>query len=217
MLDSGGSNGRAWQRLRASLDIDHNDKVAKEELDRVVEHLDSQPVQYIDDYSLESAKTSEDLEVYKNTYHHMIEDLELDELCKSANASATDSWSDKYSFTTLEAEQIIDEAGLEEVFFDNTYNYDSTLDEVLLIRGFKSPDSEEADYLLIAKHNGADVRGGYTTTKLFKVSDWYFDTNPAVYFGTLDTSYNGYSLTNEDGEAIDITPEIRDMLKEYAV
>ena len=60
--------------------------------------------------------------------------------------------------------------------------------------------------MLIQLHLGADVRGGYTDAKLYRVTSDYFDTNPSVY-GTIDgveveTSYNGYNLTDDRGNDV---------------
>ena len=50
----------------------------------------------------------------------------------------------------------------------NTYNYDSDLMQCL--QGANLTINEE-EYILIQIHNGADVRGGYTDAKLFKLND----------------------------------------------
>jgi len=99
----------------------------------------------------------------------------------------------------------------------NSYNSDSNLSQT--VQGcnlsYNGSNFEYPEYILLQLHQGADVRGGYTDAKLFKVDVDYFNTNPTVY-GVIDgidvsTAYNGYSLTNDgdvcDGENVAVTPD----------
>ena len=80
----------------------------------------------------------------------------------------------------------------QEVYSDNTYNHDSTLDGVFLYTTFKLPDGP---FVILATHNGCDVRGGYSTPKVFKLDEddeWrLFDYNNAWCYceeGCVDCS-----------------------------
>jgi len=53
-------------------------------------------------------------------------------------------------------------------FKENTYNRDCDLSQVLQVQWFGMYGDQ---YILIQVHNGADVRGGYTNARLFKVND----------------------------------------------
>src|SRR5690606_21387600 len=95
----------------------------------------------------------------------------------------------------------------------NTYNGEEFLSQTLQgtnlhLRGNES-NFEFPDYVLLQVHNGADVRGGYTDAKLFKLNGYLMGA-PDVY-GTIDgidvsTSYNGDSLTNENGGSVVVKP-----------
>ena len=80
---------------------------------------------------------------------------------------------------------------------------------------------EYPSYMLIQLHLGADVRGGYTDAKLYKLTNEYFNTNPNLY-GTIDglevsTAYNGYNLTDEEGNNVPVKSDskISLYLEEY--
>jgi hypothetical protein len=51
----------------------------------------------------------------------------------------------------------------------NTYNWGNQFDQILQGCDLKF---DGLDYVLIQIHGGADVRGGYTDAKLFKVDEW---------------------------------------------
>ena len=166
-LDSGGKEGRMWQR--------NQNKVFKNE-PRVV----------IDEYG-------ETVSVF----HYLNEILELDNVTRKVN-----------SFITKKKLHWVDEVAdeIEYLFFVdefndtiNTYNYDSNLSQTLLFKTFKLFSGDI--YVLLQIHGGADVRGGYTDTKCFKLNG-YLTGNVDIYGSYGDkqfsNTYNGSSLTWDD-------------------
>lgn len=150
MCDSGGVNGRNWQRNQG----------------KTIE----------DFYNEEEEKISFDSK-YKELYRevsvfHYLSELELDNICKEFNSiqDESDDWDaecDAYgvSFQAWSHLESCFDIDLQRVW--NTYNGESDLSQVL--QGANLTINNE-DYVLIQIHQGADVRGGYTNAYLFKTS-----------------------------------------------
>jgi hypothetical protein len=90
---------------------------------------------------------------------------------------------------------------------ENTYNHENNLSQILLFVTF---NYEGNKYALLQIHGGADVRGGYTDTRCFKLNG-YLTGNVDIY-GSINgeevsNSYNGYSLTYENGDAVEYNCE----------
>lgn len=200
--DSGGENGRHWQQNQS----------------KTLADFEAEPVVSIDDYDREHAKTSEELTPTVSVFHYMTGMLELDTLCNEFNALPCEDWNSDIAYGISEAqEKWLNDHRLIVSSTWNSYNAESNLSQTLQganlhTEGHES-EFEFPQYHLIQIHGGADVRGGYTDAKLFKVSEnaEFFDTNPTLY-GTIDgkevtTSYNGWSLTDDDGEAVPVTPK----------
>jgi len=73
------------------------------------------------------------------------------------------------------------------IAIDNTYNAETFLNQdfyYALIRPPNSSEDDESAYIILSVHNGADIRGGYTSPKVFRVDDidnFYLDmTNIAA-------------------------------------
>lgn len=197
MLDSGGDSGRAWQRNQKKTPADFK----------------NEPMVSVD---TRDAETSEQIEFSVSTFHYLTSGvLELDDLCLKFNrkfATMPDWNSDIYGVS--EKAQAWIERNMSEFTFDdswNSYNGNYNLDQVLqgtnLVTGSKY---EYPRYVLLQIHNGADVRGGYTDAKLFKIADGeYFDPSASDVFGDIDstpvdTMYNGRTLTDENGNAVPV-------------
>lgn len=85
----------------------------------------------------------------------------------------------------------------------NSYNGESNLSQVIRYRYIGD------GYVILQVHNGCDVRGGYTDAKLFKLQG---DGLCEGVYGTItypdgrkvdvSTWYNGYSLTDAQGEEV---------------
>lgn len=198
MLDSGGDSGRAWQR---------NQK-------KTIQDFENEPV--VDFETIKDAKDSSDIDFVVSLYHHLNESLELDDLCKAFNKLPCKEWdSETYGTSQKQIDWLIDK-GLNIGDSWNSYNGESNLSQVLQGANvsYNSSNFEYPEYILLQIHNGADVRGGYTDAKLFKVNtdSGYFDVN-ATIFGTIDgieveTSYDGNTLRDsETHEVVPVTPE----------
>tara|TARA_R110000782_G_scaffold1614_1_gene6165 strand:- start:392 stop:1126 length:735 start_codon:yes stop_codon:yes gene_type:complete len=164
MLDSGGDNGRMWQR----------------NANKCVADFENEPAelyQYDQKYN----------EIHRtvSVFHYLTHNLEVDEIAFNFNELNTNAkdWDadckedvsiygvsvDAWEYLTLmmpteEAE-----------YFDvevqrswNTYNGDSDLSQIL--QGANLLINDEY-YVLIQIHGGADARGGYTDAKLFKCDE----------------------------------------------
>lgn len=159
MCDSGFDNGRHWQR---------NQK-------KTIEDFENEPEEHI---YRENGYIYRDLSVF-----HYLSELQLDDICNEFNKINTDckDWNaevndDNFIYgVSKEAWEKLPQLGqgmslnsinIHNTF--NTYNYDNDLTQVLQGSNLTINDEE---YILIQIHNGADVRGGYTDAKLFKLND----------------------------------------------
>ena len=160
MCDSGMYNDRHWQR---------NQK-------KTIEDFENEPEEHI--YK-EGDYIYRDLSVY-----HYLSELKLNDICNNFNKINTNckNWDaetneDNYIYgVSKEAWQYLTKE-IKVKYLDvkinrswNTYNYESDLTQTL--QGANLTINGE-EYILIQIHNGADVRGGYTDAKLFKLNDDY--------------------------------------------
>lgn len=177
-LDSGGDSGRAWQR--------NQNKVFK-----------SEPRVSIDEYN-----------VTVSTFHYLSEILELDNFTRKVNSFITRNklhWCEEVAEEIENKDFMCHEI---EKFNDtvNTYNGENSLSQVLLFKTFKLYNDDV--YVLLQIHGGADVRGGYTNTKCFKLKGYL--TGLVAIYGSYEgkefsNNYNGYSLTwEDDDEEVDL-------------
>lgn len=176
-LDSGGDNGRAWQK---------NQKINFEKTPRIE----------VDKYG-----------VTVSTYHYLSEILELNEVTKKVNSFITKNrlhWVDEVADELNNSEVLSYFLDTEFSKTTNTYNGENNLSQILLFKTFKVGQSV---YVLLQIHNGADVRGGYTDCKCFKLNGYL--TGLVDIYGTIEgkevsNTYNGYYLTwEETNEEVD--------------
>ena len=170
-------------------------------------------------YSIEKETLdSRDVDYTVSLYHHLTQSLEIDETCERFNKLPCDDWDSEKAYGISEQQaQWLEKNGL--VIGDtwNSYNYESNLSQV--VQGANvTVDGDALEYpayILLQIHQGADVRGGYTDAKLFKVAAEYFTTNPTVY-GDIDgtpvsTMYDGITLLSDgddvQGEPVPVTPD----------
>jgi len=149
MLDSGGAAGRHWQ---------HNQKLTIEDFQKSPEaSLILEP-----DYP--------DAEI--SVFHFLTSGaFELDATAQEFNALDCDDWQGDFYGTSIEQCEWLDRQCLEATGQGwNTYNHDSILSQVLQGETLENPDGEV--YELVQIHNGADVRGGYTDARLFRINDY---------------------------------------------
>jgi len=187
MLDSGGANGRAWQR----------------NIGKTVDDFRAMPSATAEIYVREyNGETVAEILPCVNVFHLLTGGaLELDELCHEFNAMPVDDLKGGFYGVSIDGAEwlALHGFGLSGETF-NTYNWASNHSQVL--QGTElTRDSEwgEEKYLLLQIHGGADVRGGYTDAKLFKLDD------RAEYYNAL-TEDCGFSaeLTGVDTETKDM-------------
>ena len=187
-LDSGGDKGRQWQR--------NQDKIFQDE-PRV-------------DYEVWNGEISDTV----SAYHYLTEILDTDEYSYEVNQylrSDKDEEGDACHWIEDCKERLQNSEEFSEIEWigkmENTYNYENNLSQVFLSHIFKNPNTDEV-YCLFQLHGGADVRGGYTNTRCFKLIGYL--TGQVDVYGSVDgvdvtNTYNGYSLTNDEGEDIKAT------------
>lgn len=152
-LDSGMSNGRHWQR---------NAK-------KKIADFASEPAElYIKD------RNDDYIERSVSVFHYISEMYELDSICDKFNRIKSTDWDGDFYGVSAKHQAFLESIGYDSNTREwNTYNGDSDLSQTLQgvsLRLFV--DGQYEEYALIQIHNGADVRGGYTDAKLFKVNDW---------------------------------------------
>lgn len=165
MLDSGGDNNRHWQRNQQ----------------KSLEDFENEPRMILLDEDT-------DYPYYvKSTFHHLIDSCTY---LPEENEKLLD-WvnEDKYHYSKNPEGRSLDclydiEKYMELRFFNdfdhsrgtevtNTYNFDCSLDQTL--QYITIGDTYECDWIALSIHNGADVRGGYTDYKIFKIeSDLFY-------------------------------------------
>lgn len=197
-LDSGGTDGRMWQRNQH----------------KTIEDFESEDAE-----TYELCKYGDDYELIRTvSVYHYLKDLETDEICDEFNKlqDEHDNWD-----ADCEAYGVSQEAwefleALYDVEIDrvwNTYNGESDLSQVLQGANLTINDEQ---YILIQVHGGADVRGGYTDAKLFKLND---DGLIHEYLMEFMDSYDlDYELQYIDkvwfeGELIEFTDELKQKIK----
>ncbi len=157
MLDSGGGSGRNWQRNQ---------------------------LKSIDDFKNEPHITIENDGEYKyaeiSVFHHLVNSLEYledetDHLIEWISEDPYEYWKNPEGrcisgMDTIEEYMAKNYANddMNLVHHTNTYNGDSSLSQVL--QYISVGDTYDCDVIALSIHNGADVRGGYTDYKLFKIN-----------------------------------------------
>ena len=153
-LDSGGTDGRGWQR--------NQKKTLQDFENEEEERYDFDP-------------KHKDITRTVSVFHYLTNNLEIDDICEEFNEiqEKSNNWDadcDAYG-VSQEAHEFLE--AMHEVKINrswNTYNGESDLSQIL--QGANLTINDE-DYVLIQIHNGADARGGYTDAKLFKMEDYY--------------------------------------------
>ena len=178
MLDSGGANGRAWQRNAG----------------KVVADFEAQPEATLEIYMREyNGKPSFELMPTVSVYHKLTSGvLELDDHCNEYNQRTVDDHGSDLNGVSHANEEWLEAIGFtwdERTCGFNTYNWDNNFSQVLQGNIVELNDEK---YVLLQIHGGADVRGGYTDAKLFKLSDYAQET-----YALYD---DGCGFSVDDGE-----------------
>ena len=158
-LDSGGAYGRAWQRNAG----------------KTVEDFRAMPSATAEIYVREyGGETVAEILPCVNVFHLLTGGaLELDDLCREFNAMPVEDWKGDFYGVSMAGSEWLAARGLSlKGGSFNTYNWGANHSTAL--QGAElTRESEWGDekYLLLQIHGGADVRGGYTDAKLFKLDD----------------------------------------------
>lgn len=191
MLDSGGEYGRNWQR---------NQK-------RTIEDFRNEPEAVL---ILEPDYPEAEISVF----HFLTSGaFQLDDTAQEFNALDCDDWHGDFYGTSAEQCAWLEVHGFSPTGEGwNTYNHDSILSQVL--QGQTLENSDGDTYELIQIHNGADVRGGYTDARLFRIDDYcdcslFESAMFGVSTGTASDEYvgvawsGGYWINHEGVDAND--------------
>ena len=185
MLDSGGGEGRHWQKnqKRTTQDFMNDPEV---------------------DFDSEGATNSHEVAYTISVFHYLSSTLELDELCDSFNKKRVGDWDGDTHGVSASGQKWLEKMSLELGDTFNTYNGESSLSQVL--QGTIC-ERDCKTYVLLQIHNGCDVRGGYTDAKLFLLENEYM--KPEDVYGTIgdkqvDNQYDGYHLGDDQGKTVKI-------------
>lgn len=181
MLDSGGAYGRNWQR---NAGMTCND-------------FEAMPAATLEiDLREWQGKPHADMMPSVNIYHKLTSGiLELDDLCREFNAMPVDDWHGDQLGVSRDGSEWLQNCGFEhdENAEFNTYNWENNFSQVLqgcFLTRYGEYGKE--NYVLLQIHGGADVRGGYTDAKLFKLCD-----HAETYDLLRDDC--GFSVETDDG------------------
>lgn len=155
-LDSGGANGRHWQRNQER-------------------NFEEEPVVF-----LKFRPEYGEIEFTLNLYHFLVENLEYDEDLQARYDAWVEENSDGNTSHLADMEGFIhDEAhGFEGIygegnpFVEYTYNVENALSQDIQFAYFTEGErGNRTEYVLVQVHNGADARGGLTAPKAFRCTD----------------------------------------------
>lgn len=189
MCDSGGSDGRMWQRNQS----------------KTLKDFIAQPECWLD---VERYNSRLEVNPTISVFHYLIQNLELDNICDSFNRKKVLDWdSEEFYGVSSKGETFIMNQFTVKGDSWNTYNWDSNFSQTM--QGVELEHNVTGDrYVLLQIHGGADVRGGYTDAKLFKIHKHceYF-LNESCSFDVVDWSsefinHEGSSASNEDFETL---------------
>jgi len=190
MLDSGGASGRAWQRNAG----------------KALDDFECQPSATAEIYVSErKGELTAEIMPCVNVFHLLTGGaLELDDICKEFNAMSVDDWDGGFSGVSLAGyEWLMSNCGFEAKEGFNTYNWASNHSQVIQGQELELNGGgmciDGGNYILIQIHGGADVRGGYTDAKLFRLDD-------NAEFGNVVTEDCGFSveLKERDSKTLDM-------------
>ncbi|MBN86787.1 MAG: hypothetical protein CL885_04620 [Dehalococcoidia bacterium] len=161
ILDSGDHYGRHWEK---------NKKLAG---DNPVSYFESLPASTL---RFSHYRNRVDIEVTHNVFHWLAERLRYSDEMQSAFEKFSEESNEHYlhDMETFAKEMDSD------CFTCNTYNGEDLLSQTIQYVSFDSDFYDEKNdidlrgtYVALQIHNGCDVRGGYTSPKLFEVINEY--------------------------------------------
>lgn len=171
-MDSGGESGRRWQRNQ-NRDFESEEPISFEvninyNADGSVKHRDIIPTITL--------------------YHWLMgANIEEDDISEGFNALVRhdDAWADgdEFMYVTQSCYTYLEQLGAEPQYYTdrsghkvekafNTYNDSDCLDQVFQYQHLTIGNKP---YVLISIHGGADVRGGYAASRLFRLDELWYD------------------------------------------
>jgi hypothetical protein len=192
ICDSGGENGRHWQR---------NQK-------KTIDDFQSEPSCTLEISKWErDGKVSYDSYISISLYHHLNRILDQDTYCEEFNTLEIGNWNGEFYGTDQgQCDWLLENGFTERGNGFNSYNWAANYSQD--IQGqFLTSDAGDL-YVLLQIHNGADARGGYTDAKLFKMNsneDYaLFDESCCFYAEDEDglpmhLDWMGQEFTNAEG------------------
>ena len=149
-----------------------------------------------------------------SVFHYLCQQLEINELCERFNQlnNNADNWDDdRFYGVSKEAGKYLGNINVEIGSGFNSYNGESSLSQV--IQGTYIAIGGEC-YLVLQIHGGCDVRGGYTTARLFKLENEYtYDggyLNPEDVYGIFIPNDTDLETPCFDGE---VSPEVAGVIE----
>ena len=200
ILDSGGSNGRHWQRNQ-DRDFEAEPQTTSEF--SIYQYKDQQP--------------ELDIQITHNIYHWLTDRLDYSErvdkifrwFCnrKSQANLYWDQNINNFLNNPLGIQRECQSMYGSSPMSGYTYNDQSLLSQDIVFHQFST---DYQDYAIIQIHNGADARGGFTSPRIFECDESLFDYCRATIYAenTLDpaqtimpfgTSDNSHSWHSDDG------------------
>ena len=157
-LDSGGDSGRAWQQ---------NQK-------KSLQDFKDEPIETIEDKDTDYPYRE------LSVFHHLTENLEYQE----PRTEDFNKWlvREERENDLSNAEEYLSEFYYSHTTSINSYNEECDLSQTIQ---FVVGRIFEDDLIALAIHNGADVRGGYTDYRIFKIIDesfysWYEESSEII-------------------------------------
>ena len=169
MMDSGGENGRAWQRNQTR-------------------DFEKEPEYRV---TLEQYGEQVEVNIRVSLYHHLKKVLKEDSLCRTFNRKfkTMKDWDCDGAYGVSEAAgEWLENRGITFGDSGNSYNWENNFDGIVQytkLEGELPSAKGDCQYILVQLHGGADVRGGYTDAKLFYIDNSYdelFMIEPWVSF-----------------------------------
>tara|TARA_R110002020_G_scaffold375038_2_gene586293 strand:- start:605 stop:1168 length:564 start_codon:yes stop_codon:yes gene_type:complete len=147
MLDSGGGSNRHWQfnQLKSIDDFKNEPHITIEDKDTKYPYAEISVFHHL-------VNSLEYLEDETNDLNLWLDDINR----QSTLDHVSEYMAEKYANDDMNL-----------VHHTNTYNGDCSLSQTLQV--ISVGDTYDCDVIALSIHNGADVRGGYTDYKLFKV------------------------------------------------
>lgn len=213
-------NRKVVERVVYKMLVENTGKALCDSGDAYGRHWQKNALKTLAHFRKEPAVSWDDEDYTISLFHYLTRGLDINPTCEVFNKKfvPTKDWeSDFYGVSKAGAAWLAD-LGMKESRTFNSYNGESSLSQVIqgtwLISG---KGCNIPDYLLLQIHQGCDVRGGYTDARLFYVPNYDEGALSEDVYGIVikkngaggegirvDNTYNGISLTDEDGKSVEI-------------